>query len=348
MISRTPSGPTGEVRPVFRARPEHRPGTGRRRLSQAVVLCLAAAFPHPALAATAETSDVDQYSLAPNQAESGKPVTLTVSGYTGLCNPHFSHQIAAVEGGQIHLELLPENDPLSKCSDTTRPFHTDFQTPALVAGSYAVDISFRPACSYQEPLCPFALTRYPAGTLTVRDSADLGYTIRPKQVEAGKAFDLLLTRKGFACGASFTDLASGLNGHFLNVEFAISPVTVDTACPVPLPPQGPVFHVAALPAGTYQILALQISNCRTPGCPIAAIAPQLAGALTVGAPTSIGPTSRRTFDVIHRGSAESEPYGRIRVPWRGSQRDLAGRENHPGLPDRNAAPVSGTEKPKPE
>lgn len=280
MNSRQPAEPTGETRTVSHARRERRPGMGRRGFHPAfawlaVALSIYAPTVHAAAKATAD------YSLLPSQAESGKPVTLTVSGYTGLCNPHFSHQAATVQSGAIHLELLGENDPLSKCSDSIRAFHTDFQTPALAAGSYAVDIAFRPACSYQEPLCPFALQRFAAGTLTVRDPADLTFGILPGQVQAGQQFHLRVTRKEFACGAVFTGLTDVANGPVLYLQYTLAEMTLDTACPVPLAPQGPIFTLGPLAAGTYQIMASQIPDCAGKVCPLALIAPQLAGALTV-------------------------------------------------------------------
>ncbi|MEO7423782.1 MAG: hypothetical protein ABI036_01265 [Fibrobacteria bacterium] len=279
MNSRRPTGPAGAVRTVPSARTRKTgPRLGRPGFPQAALLAVALLL--NATAVRAAANEDAQYSLSPSQAGSGKPVTLTVSGYTGLCSPIFSHQKAAVEAGQIHLELLAENNPLAKCSDTTRPFHTDFQTPALAAGSYAVDIAFRPACSYQEPLCPFALIRYAAGTLTVRDAADLTFGILPNQVQAGQEFQLRLTRKEFACGAVFTNLADFANGSVMTLQYTPAEETVDTACP-PLSPQGPVFTLGPLPAGTYQIMASQIPDCAGKVCPLALIAPQLAGTLTV-------------------------------------------------------------------
>ena len=120
------------------------------------------------------TARAEPFSLEPYWVEAGKPLTLTVGGFLGLCDPSFSHHAAVVQGGKIRLEVLAQNDPLARCiNDTLRYNHTDFQLPALAAGSYEVSVFTKPACAYTEPFCPFALDPQPAGTLSVTDSAKL-------------------------------------------------------------------------------------------------------------------------------------------------------------------------------
>ncbi len=229
-------------------------------------------------------------SISPYWAEAGKPVTLTVTGFAGMCAPLFAHHAVTVEKGIIRLEVMAENNPAALCiNDTLNYSHTDFQLPPLAADTYAVSLQVKPACAYTPPFCPFALIIQSAGTLTVTDSAKLGFTILPRHVDAGKAFDFRLVNKAWNCTTRFSNLNYYLNGHFLYVNYLVGPSTVDTTCLVPASPQGPVFHVSPLPAGSYQIMAAAQVYCNAIGpCPLAMIAPQLAGALLVGEmPTAV-------------------------------------------------------------
>ena len=278
-------------------------------------------------------------SIAPYWAVAGKPVTLTVSGFSNLCQPHFAHPAAIVEAGAIHLEIMAENDPAALCvNDTLRYYQTEMQLPALAAGNYPVTLLQKPACAYTAPYCPFAYNPQPAGSLLITDSAKLDFAILPGKVAAGKAFDLRLTRKEWSCNIQFENLNSNVNGHALLLSYTVSPTTVDTGCPVPRIATGPLFRIAALPAGIYQVMAAPVIMCSGPGpCPLAALAPQLAGALTVGEPvTALGAGNTAPEEKGMNGSVASKASarnagitgthpGQAGVEWRGDRRGLDGR-----------------------
>jgi hypothetical protein len=220
--------------------------------------------------------------LSPNQAESGKPIQVSVSGKTTLCNPQFSHHTVATEKGVLHLTVLAENDPLAKCTAGEHDYATDFQVPALKAGTYEVNLYLPPACAFSPTPCPIASQPLYAGTLTVQDSASLYYAFRPKRTDANKAFDLFTFNKDYTCGNEFTNLSTSVSGHSLYVSFTNRPHP-EAICPASLTDYGPTFKVPVMKSGVYQVFTVAMPYCGTTGpCPLALVAPMLSGALTVG------------------------------------------------------------------
>lgn len=272
--------------------------------------------------------------LAPNLAESGKPFSVTVSGKTTLCNPQFSHQKATVDNGSILLSVMAVNDPVAKCTAGEHDYQTDFDLPALKAASYEVNVSLQPACAYSQPLCPFAMILDYAGTLGVKDSADLNYAIRPKLVQGGKAFDLFLTNKQFTCGNEFSDLSSHVEGHILYLSFTNRPHP-EALCAAVIKDYGPTFPIPALKAGTYQVFATSMPYCGTVGpCPVAFVLPQLAGALTAtdgtaavggGGKAASGKSALR--DANGSGALRIDARQGVTGLWHGKSSTLTGRRN---------------------
>ncbi|GEM_PF-3858296 len=274
-------------------------------------------------------------SISPYQAESGKAFQVTLSGKTDLCNPRFSHWQVQVGEGTLSLTVLAENDPVAKCAAGPHDYATDFSIPAMKAGSYEVNAFLPPACAFAPNPCPIAYMPLYGGTLTVQDSAKLNFAIRPKQVAADKEFDLFVTHKDFTCGNEFSNLSSYVSGHSLYVQFTNRPHP-EALCPAVLTDHGPTIKVPAMKGGVYQVFATAMPYCGTPGpCPLALMAPQLAGALTVGdgataifRPADNG--SREGSEIGNNGKAEK---GRLRFDtrlgvmgwWRGAAVTLTGR-----------------------
>lgn len=231
--------------------------------------------------------------VAPNQAEAGKPFQVALTGKTTLCDPQFSRHEAKVENGVVNFTVMAVDNPAALCTGQPRDFKTEFAVPALKAGEYKVEARLYPACHYNNPPC--AMLRDPVeygGTLLAQDSAKLAFAIRPDRVEADKPFDLFLTGKDFTCGNEYTGLTSAFQGDVLFLNFTHRP-RPEVLCPAILADYGPTFRIPSAQAGVYQVMAAVSPYCGTTGpCPLALIAPQLSGALTVGdGPVSLRPGS---------------------------------------------------------
>lgn len=277
------------------------------------LLLLAAALGLAATGVQARPLQQSAY-LSPNQAEADIGFQVTVSGKTQLCHPLFSHYDVRVQNGAVHLTVAAENDPTAKCAAGEKDYQADFSLPALKPGEYPVDMALQPACAYSATPCPFADMRESAGTLSVKDPADLGFSILPKQTVAGKAFDLFLAGKGYSCGNEYTGMEARAEGHTLYLSFTnrANPAAI---CPAIVKDYGPTFKAPALAVGVYQVFAAVSPYCGAPGpCPLALIAPQLAGALTV-------------IETV--ASVRSEARG----AGRGSHNDGAGIGNAAGVPN---------------
>lgn len=284
----------------------------------------------PITALWAQTPDQVAY-LSPNQAESGKPFQVTVSGKTTLCNPRFSHHSVRTGDGILYLTVLAENDPLSKCSAGEHDYATDFRIPALNADTLEVELYLPPACAFSSSPCPIANQPFYAGRLFIRDSASLYYAVRPKRVDADKAFDLFLTRKDFTCGNEFSSLATNISGHSLFLTYT-SRLHPEALCPAILLDYGPTFKVPAMKPGVYQVFASPMPYCPTPEpCPLKADlpAPSLSGALTVGDGTvslqpSVNPSGKEKPEA-GRGRLSIDDRLGVRGWWHAAAVSLTGR-----------------------
>ena len=246
--------------------------------------------------------------VTPGQAESGKPFQVALTGKTTLCDPQFSRHEAKVENGGVNFTVMAVNNPAAFCSGEARDFKTEFAVPALTAGEYKVEARLYPSCYYDKPPC--AMLRDPVeygGILYVQDSAKLSVAIRPDKVEAEKPFDLFLTSKDFTCGNEYSNLTSSFQGDVLFLNFTNRPHP-EALCPAVVADYGPTFKIPALEAGVYQVMAAISPYCGTNGpCPLALMAPQLAGALTVGE----GPLSLRSATGGHGGAGMR--HGELRI-----------------------------------
>ena len=264
--------------------------------------------------------------VTPGQVESGKPFQVTLSGKSTLCDPQFSRHEAKVENGVVNFTVMAVNNPAALCSGDTRDFKTEFAVPALKAGEYKVEARLYPSCYYDKPTCP--MLRDPVeygGILYAQDSAKLAFAIRPDQVEADKPFDLFLIGKNFTCGNEYTGLTSSFQGDVLFLNFTNRPHP-EALCPAIVADYGPTFRIPAAKAGVYQVMATASPYCGTTGpCPLALIAPQLAGALTVGdGPVSLRPASGGG---VTRGAGMR--HGELRIdPRQGAHHTLEPRYLH--------------------
>jgi hypothetical protein len=228
--------------------------------------------------------------VVPNQVEAGKAFQVTLSGKTSLCNPQFSHHSATADNGSIILSVLAENDPLAKCTAGEHDYQTDFQLPALKAGSYEINFSLPPACRFSTPACyPPERLEY-AGTLIATDTSKMGFSIPEKHIMAGKAFDMFVVGKNYTCANEFLTPSTTVTGHAIYVNFT-NRVRIGMLCIATLQDYGPTFTVPALKVGTYQVFTSSNPYC-APGtmCPLGLTAPQLSGALSVVETVSVKPT----------------------------------------------------------
>ncbi|HKP96514.1 MAG TPA: hypothetical protein VJ385_12220 [Fibrobacteria bacterium] len=218
-------------------------------------------------------------STSPYAVESGKPSTVTVSGYSRYCLPIVSHRQVAVSGSTITLTAGYSDNPAADCiGGRPLPYKVDFDLPALKAGEYTVLQRVQPECAYSARPCPFAAV-VDTGRLQVSDS--LHYRIKPKEVRAGAAFKLRLIAPEFQCGSKFSNLSARIEGHRIDLRFTHE-AHPEIPCTLAITEYGPVFDLSALDSGVYQVFATPFVPCTKPPCPLLAILPQSAGALTVG------------------------------------------------------------------
>jgi hypothetical protein len=227
-------------------------------------------------------------SVSPNQAESGKPFQVTLTGKSGLCAPIFSrHEVSVDEApaqhGVLNLTVMGVSNPAALCTPGEHEYRTDFNVPALKAGAYEVALRVLPACSYENPPCmPIRDPVEYGGILEVRDSASLHYAFRPKRVDKDKPFDLSVFHEDFSCGNEYSNPSASVAGHSLMISFTNRP-RPEAPCPAVLAGYGPTLQVPALQSGVYQVFVTAMPYCGTQGpCPLALVAPMLSGALTVG------------------------------------------------------------------
>lgn len=252
------------------------------KIAIAIAIATAAVAALCATAPQAQTH-TQTVSISPGQAESGKPFQVTLSGKSGLCAPIFTRHEAKAENGVLNLTVMGVDNPAALCTDGEHDYHTDFEVPALKAGTYEVAARLLPACSYETPPCmPIRDPVEYGGNLELRDSANLSFGIRPKRVDQDKAFELFVFSKDFTCGTEFSASSMTLSGHSIIVSFSYRPHP-ETVCRDAFADHGPTFHLPAMWSGVYQVFVTAMPYCGTNGpCPLALVAPQLAGALTVG------------------------------------------------------------------
>lgn len=290
-------------------------GTGMKALGWAAAW--AASFAFPALAAaTAPTG-----AITPVWVESHHPFTLALSGEIDDCAPVFSHPSARLTGGKLVLSVLEQQHPGVSC--VTRPpawtYRTEFEVAALDSGQYPVQVIWAQACQFDPTPCPVAYMPQDVGNLRVTDSARLAYSFTPRSARGGQSFHLLLNGDGFNCGDLIKSATVDTARPTLRLNFLIEPHP-EAECFAPF--YGIDFTVPALQAGGWQVNANREPYC-PPGmlCPLALLAPQLAGALEVTAGTeAVVPLRPKT-------SAGPASMGRpgFRSQWNGSFRDAAGK-----------------------
>ncbi len=307
---------------------------------RALTLAVAAAF--TAVFTTTNPQAQATGYISPSRAVANRAFQLNLSGSTGtgsclsLGNPK-----AVVTDTLIDLTLqtlivptapgVPPvpGTPGSVCTTGDYPINFDFHLPALKPGVYAVRGYILPTCMLANPACLIAPLPFVTSQLVVSAPEGLYYSISPKQAPAAKEFDLFLTSKNYSCADEFLNLESSVNGRTLMLTYT---VRNDPAirCAKPIQDLGPTFKIPAMTDGTYQVFASPNPYC-PPGtiCPLAKIAPQLAGALDIGDPTGIGKTAthstRNGSQPLHGNALQGKGYGGTFSLWQGFRWDLMGR-----------------------
>jgi len=279
----------------------------------------AAALTAPALPVAAATTA----GISPTWAESHHPFTLALFGESDKCAPVFSHQSSRITGGTLVLSVLEQQRPGVLCTnDTAWAYRTEFDAPALDSGEYPVQVRWAQACEFDATPCPVAYQPQDVGNLRVTDSASLSYSFTPRSVRAGQDFHIRL--KGtFNCGDLIKSSTVDTVRPILRLNFVIEPHP-EVVCIAPFP--GIDFAVPALGAGGWQVYAARSPYCaQGTVCPLALIAPQLAGALevppVVEAVVPLRPETRVGPAGIGRLGFRSE--------WNGALRDAAGKAMRP-------------------
>jgi hypothetical protein len=258
-------------------------------------------------------------------AESGHAFTLGLSGQMdNVCAPMFSHADAKLTGGKLVLSVLAQSNPAALCAAGAKSdYRTEFDLPALKAGTYPVQVLWTMACQYSPSPCPVAYDPQDVGTLKVTDSADLEYRFHPRAVAAGKRAELRLNGD-FNCGDAISGVSADTSGRAVYLSFTVDPHP-EIMCISPFP--GIDFTLPEMRAGAYQVMAARSPYC-APGkiCLRLKIAPQLAGALDVLAATSLAPGMPRER-IGRKGAARSMSPAGFRVEGNGMIRDAAGRKS---------------------
>lgn len=108
-------------------------------------------------------------------------------------------------------------------------------------------------------------------------------TLLPARVQAGQAFDLMLAGSGYNCAVSYDHVTASVNKGtvYLNYHAEENP---GVRCGTKTRPMGPEFKVPALEAGSYPVIAVNLTDCMILPSPCAMIPPMYhAGILTVSA-----------------------------------------------------------------
>jgi len=264
-------------------------------------------------------------SITPAWVESHHPFTLALAGESDDCSPVFSHASSRLTGGKLVLSVLEQQRPGIAC--ITKPvswaYRTEFEVAALDSGEYPVQVIWMQACQFDPTPCPAAYQPQDVGNLRVTDSARLAYSFTPRAARAGEGFQLLLKADGFNCGDIIKSATVDTARPVLRLNFLIEPHP-EAECFAPF--HGIEFAVPALTAGGWQVTANRAAYC-PPGmvCPLALLAPQLAGALEVS------PGTEAVVPLRPRPSAGPAGVGRpgFCSRWNGSFRDAAGKAMRP-------------------
>jgi hypothetical protein len=211
--------------------------------------------------------------------EANHTATVRLTGQTTACSPIISHQDARVSGSTLYLSASIENNPVARCAPGPWDYSADFDLPPLAPGEYTVLMSGYPACAYSATPCPFAVPPQDTGRLVAVDPAGLHYRVDPKRAASDRDFRLRLTAPEFQCGSLFTSLTVQVTGHRIQLGF-VHEARPEALCPAVVGQYGPVFELSGLPMGVYQVFAAP-QPCGPGLCTMAAIQPQLAGAIEV-------------------------------------------------------------------
>jgi hypothetical protein len=280
----------------------------------------AAALTAPALSVAAATTAA----ISPTWVESHHPFTLILAGESNKCAPVFSHQSYRITGGTLVLSVLEQQRPGVLCTnDTAWTYRTEFDAPALDSGEYPVQVRWAQACEFDPTPCPVAYQPQDAGNLRVTDSAGLPYSFTPRTARGGQDFHLRLKSSTFNCGDLVKSASVDTTRPALRLNFLIEPHP-EVVCIAPFP--GIDFAVPALQAGGWQVYAARAPYCPPSNiCPLALMAPQLAGALEVSpvveAMVPLRPETRAVPAGVGRPGFRSE--------WNGAFRDAAGKAMRP-------------------
>ncbi|MBW8886868.1 MAG: hypothetical protein JF616_03830 [Fibrobacteres bacterium] len=258
-------------------------------------------------------------SITPTWAESHHPFTLALSGQSDKCAPVFSHQSYRLNAGKLVFSVLEQQRPGVLCTtDTAWAYRTEFDAPALDSGEYPVQVRWAQACEFDATPCPVAYMPQDVGNLRVTDSAALPYSFTPRSVRAGQDFHIRL-RGTFNCGDLIKSATVDTARPTLRLNFLIEPHPEDL-CIAPFP--GIDFAVPALGAGGWEVYASRAPYCPPSNiCPLALMAPQLAGALEVSPVVeTVVPLRPET-----RAGPAGAGHPGFRSKWNGFYYDAAGK-----------------------
>src|SRR3954467_14388449 len=94
-------------------------------------------------------------SSSPYWVQAHHAFTLALTGESQMCVPEFSHQEAALIGGELVLSVLEQQRIGYMCTNATSwPYRTEFTVPGLDSGNYPVKVRWRSACEFDPAPCP--------------------------------------------------------------------------------------------------------------------------------------------------------------------------------------------------
>lgn len=230
-------------------------------------------------------------SLDPPAVEAGRGSVVAVSGQSRFCAPIISHVQASMAGTTLNLSAAFEENPAADCLPGPIPFSADFPLPPLDAGTYTVLMRILPACSYSATPCPFAAPIPDTGRLYIQDPAALHYRIDPDRGDAERNFRLKLTGTEFQCGSGFDSLGVEVKGRRISLRYRHHPHP-EALCSGGSG-FGPVFDMAGLEAGTYQVFAVPRDSCSDARCAPELGPANLAGALVASYPRPLAVSPRK-------------------------------------------------------
>ncbi len=233
-------------------------------------------------------SPIITYNISPKTALSDASFPIDLLSYGFNCGSRFSHLQATVNGDEIVLSFLAEQDSTAICPLIFRAYGPSYILPALNPGKYKVYASALAPCMVQVPSCKMAVPLELVDTLVITKN-NKPWFITPKAVPAKSAFTLkLLSNTYGSCQTSFSYNALEVQSGNINLSFVIENHP-DNVCIADLRPFGPSFESTALNDGIYPVYVNVMQACEfaKPQCLPPKVAPQLIDTLIVSSGVAI-------------------------------------------------------------